>query len=328
MTNAVKSILVVIPCLNEEAHLQATVEALLSPSPALPLQVVIADGGSIDKTREVAQNLMARFPNLMWLDNPKRNQAAAVNLAVQKYGQAGGIVIRVDAHAGYPPRYVDSLVEEMRRTSADSIVVPMDTVGVHGFQCAVAAAQNSKLGNGGSAHRTASGGGKWVDHGHHALMTIDAFRAVGGYDETFAHNEDAELDMRLRHAGYRIWLTEAAVLTYVPRRTALALFRQYRGYGYGRARNLFKHRQIPRLRQMIPVFVAPACVLALLFPVSGVFMLPLLVWAGVCLGYGALLGLRENSPIVALSGPAAMIMHAAWSVGFWQAAGAKMWGGL
>jgi hypothetical protein len=30
---------------------------------------------------------------------------------------------------------------------------------------------------------------------------------VGGYDPDFAHNEDAELDHRLRAAGYDIWLT-------------------------------------------------------------------------------------------------------------------------
>jgi hypothetical protein len=58
------------------------------------------------------------------------------------------------------------------------------------------------------AHR-ARGQGAFVDHGHHALMSIAAFRAVGGYDPDFAHNEDAELDHRLRAAGYDIWLTGA-----------------------------------------------------------------------------------------------------------------------
>ena len=33
-------------------------------------------------------------------------------------------------------------------------------------------------------------------------MRIAAFRGVGGYDESFSHNEDAELDYRLRQAGY------------------------------------------------------------------------------------------------------------------------------
>ena len=49
-----------------------------------------------------------------------------------------------------------------------------------------------------AARSTAQGAeGHWADHGHHALMRISAFRAVGGYDESFSHNEDAELDYRL-----------------------------------------------------------------------------------------------------------------------------------
>ena len=65
----------------------------------------------------------------------------------------------------------------------DSVVVSMLTSGSGAVQKAVAAAQNSKLGTGGSKHRHLSAG-EWVDHGHHALMRISAFTAVGGYDET------------------------------------------------------------------------------------------------------------------------------------------------
>ena len=36
---------------------------------------------------------------------------------------------------------------------------------------------------------------------------MDAFKAIGGYDDTFSHNEDAELDNRLTDAGFRIFLT-------------------------------------------------------------------------------------------------------------------------
>ena len=76
----------------------------------------------------------------------------------------------------------------------------MRTKGTGLFQKATALAQNSRLGNGGSQHRE-GGAGRWTDHGHHALMRLDAFRAVGGYDETFSHNEDAELDYRLAAGG-------------------------------------------------------------------------------------------------------------------------------
>jgi succinoglycan biosynthesis protein ExoA len=182
----------------------------------------------------------------------------------------------------------------------------------------VAAAQNSKLGNGGSAHRTVSAGGKWVDHGHHALIRISAFRQVQGYDETFSHNEDAELDTRLRKAGHTIWLTDKTSLVYYPRANIGGLFRQYMNYGNGRLRTIIKHRARPKLRQMLPVAVAPAFALALLAPICLIFALPLLSWAALCLGYGALLAYKARSPELLLCGPAAMVMHLAWSLGFWR----------
>jgi succinoglycan biosynthesis protein ExoA len=135
-------------------------------------------------------------------------------------------------------------------TGAESVVVSMTARGVTCFQKAAAAAQNSRLGNGGSAHRRLAEG-RFVDHGHHALMNINAYRSVGGYDETFTHNEDAELDARLIAAGYRIYLCPGADITYYPRTSLTSLFRQYRNFGRGRAMTILKHRMKPKLRQMI-----------------------------------------------------------------------------
>ena len=303
------NILAVLPCLNEEPYLEPLVQRLVKNCASLPLQIVIADGGSTDRTPEIAQRLAAQYPNVSYLHNPKRLQSAAVNLAVATHGKDAQILLRLDVHADYPDTYCQTLVAEQQTTGAASVVVSMNTIGKTPFQSAVAAAQNSKLGNGGSAHRNNTTG-MWVDHGHHALMRVDAFRAVGGYDESFSHNEDAELDIRLAKAGYKIWLTGKTSLTYYPRSAPLPLFRQYFNFGQGRVRTIIKHRIIPKLRQMVPAAVAPAAVLALLAPFYPLAALPLLAWMGICIGYGATLG----QP---MAGPAAMIMHFGWSLGFW-----------
>ena len=309
-------LLIVIPCLNEERHLGPLVAVLRQESGTAP--IVIVDGGSTDRTREIAAELAQQCPQVTLLHNPRRLQSAAVNLAVAKYGDAATYLLRIDAHAGYPADYCRVLLAEALQTGADAVAVPMRTAGTGCFQRAVAAAQNSKLGNGGSAHRLQGGAGRWVDHGHHALIRVAAFSAVGGYDESFSHNEDAELDARLRAAGFQIWLTGQTSLTYYPRSAAWPLARQYFAYGNGRARTLLKHRQRPKLRQLAPVLVAPAALLAL----PGVFWppaaLPLLGWAALCLGYGAALAWRGSDRCLWLTGAAAMLMHLAWSCGFWR----------
>jgi succinoglycan biosynthesis protein ExoA len=314
----IPNILIVIPCLNEEAYIGGLVTKLVQNVAGLPTRIVIADGGSTDKTLSIIAELTRQFPNVILLNNPKRLQSAAVNLAVATYGDQADILIRMDAHADFPEDYVHQLVAEQNTTNADSVVVAMETVGTTDFQRAVAAAQNSKLGNGGSAHRIIGSSGQWVDHGHHALMRITAFRTAGGYDENFSHNEDAELDIRMQKCGFKIWLTGKTSHTYYPRSAPYPLFRQYYKYGEGRARNLLKHRTRPRLRQMVPVAVAPAVLMLILAPLAGIFAIPCLIWTAICLSYSVLLAIKAKDPTIALSGPAAMIMHVGWSLGFWH----------
>jgi len=311
--------LIIIPCLNEEEFIETLVKNLIEDIKDMDAKIVIADGGSIDKTAEIAQSLEEEFTNVKYLHNPKMIQGAAINLAVQKYGDEAQYLIRIDAHADYPISFCQALLEEAHEKDADSVVVSMNTLGELGFQKAAAAAQNSKLGNGGSAHRNISEDGQWVDHGHHALMSIKAFRAVGGYDENFSHNEDAELDIRLTKAGYKIWLTTKTDMVYYPRSAAIPLFKQYYKFGKGRARNMLKHKTRPQTRQMIPLGVAPAVVLGLLLGGLHIFFaLPLLIWAAICIGYGVKLALGHKDKELAMTGPALMIMHLAWSLGFWM----------
>lgn len=311
-------VLVVIPCLNEASHIEALVVALRAQTSDLDATIVIADGGSTDGTQEIAQVLADKYGgDVVLLHNPKKLQGAAVNLAVERFGNACKYVIRIDAHGSYPADYCLQLLTEAEQKNADAVVVSMVTEGTNPVSAAAAAVQNSHLGNGGSKHRSQAKG-QWIDHGHHALMRISAFRAVGGYDELFSHNEDAELDYRLGAAGYRIWLTAKTTMTYYPRSSLGALFRQYLNYGKGRARNLLKHKVWPKARQSLPLLVFPAVVFVGLHPILGVVsLLPAVTWMAVCLGYGLALSIRASQPKLLLAGVSAIVMHFAWSLGFW-----------
>ena len=309
-------LLIVLPCLNERAHLPGVLASLQADPACEGALLVIVDAGSRDGTREFAEAEAAQGRCVL-LHNPKRRQGAGVNLAVERYGEGRRWLLRVDVHADYPADYVTQLMKAAAETRATSVVVSMETVGRACFQRAVALAQNSRLGTGGAAHRS-SGISGWVDHGHHALMAIDSFMGVQGYDETFVANEDAELDQRLAKAGGRIWLTTDAVVTYYPRSTPAGLFLQYLRYGSGRAQTLFRHRARPKLRQMLPTLVAPSLLILAGLGVSPLAALPAVAWSTACVLYGLGLALAERSACGLMAGPAAMVMHLAWSLGFWR----------
>lgn len=310
------STLVVIPTLNEAAHIGRVLDRLLPFLHRQDAILVVADGGSTDSTCQIVRDRAETEPGLRLLQNPQRYQSAAINLAVERYGADCQYLIRIDAHSDYPEGYCDVLLAEAERTGADSVVVSMVAIGQTPSQRMVAAAQNSRFGNGGSAHRNRTDG-EWVDHGHHALMRITAFRAVGGYDASFSHNEDAELDHRLRAAGYRIWLTAATHVDYYPRSTVRGLFRQYFAFGRGRARNLAKHHSRPALRQWIAAAIGPALMLIALAGLSPVFALPFLGWLALCFYSGLRSVVTSGESATLLSGLAAGVMQVAWSAGFW-----------
>ncbi len=314
-----EDVLVVIPTLDEQAHIEACVRSLLAGDPRLKaVEVVVADGGSRDRTRAIVADLRREFPNLRLLDNPKRLQSAAVNLAARAAGAGRSILVRCDAHSIYPAGYVMQVADSLKRRGVASVVTPMDAVGESCFQKANAWIVDTPLGSGGSAHR---GGRKsmFVDHGHHAGFDLKTFLHIGGYDETFSHNEDAEFDTRLRKAGGRIFLDADIRLTYRPRAAVGALARQYFNYGKGRARTLMKHGEKPRLRQLIPPATLVACL-------AGFAAAPLTPWSLILpAGYlGALVlaslavAVKRGSMCGLLAGLASATMHMSWSAGLFR----------
>lgn len=310
------AIVVAIPTLNEVDHIEACLASLLTGDARLDeIEFVVADGGSTDGTREVLESLSARYRNVRWIDNPGRLQSAAVN-AVAAAAPAKSILVRCDAHSIYPPGYVTRVADALLRKDVASLVVPMDAVGKGCFQKANAWIVDTPLGSGGSAHRGGAES-KFVDHGHHAGFDLALFREIGGYDESFSHNEDAEYDTRVAKAGGRIFLDADIRLKYLPRGTAASLARQYFNYGKGRARTITKHKVRPRPRQLFPVI--NLCGLAGSIAIAPVFPLALAYPAlyGLALaGASAGLALKHRSACGLLAGPAAAIMHVSWAAGF------------
>jgi len=309
------SVVVIVPCLNEEEHVEKTLAHFMAVPAHIVCKIVVSDGGSTDRTVKIVEECGRRDSRVVLLRNNRRIQSSALNRAVELYGDLARFIVRVDAHADYPAGFCTTLLAAQRTTGADSVVVSMIAKGVTCSQMAAAAAQNSKLGNGGSAHRRKAQG-RFVDHGHHALLDVNAFRLVGGYDESFSHNEDAELDFRLTAAGCRIYLCGGADITYYPRKSLLSLFNQYRNFGSGRAMTILKHRVKPRLRQLLPVMVGPAAVMSLLWPLAPFLAIPAVLWATISLTYGVVLGVRGKSWCACGAGVAAILMHLGFSFGF------------
>lgn len=319
MDQLIKRVVVFIPTLNEAAHIETTLRTIIGDPSTCDFDVVVSDGGSDDGTQDIVSGLIEIYPKLQLRHNPKKLQAAALNQALDAEWDQHDILIRCDAHAGYPEDFVTDLVKSLETSGANSVVIAMDTQAnaSSSFAQSVAWASNTLLGTGGADHRMGTTS-KFIDHGHHAAFEFETFRELGGYDDTMPANEDAELDRRLTTAGGKIWFDADIRIIYYPRDTPRKLWKQYFKYGEGRAVTCLRHKVIPKLRQMLPVANLTAqmvCIALGLFVTSWAFLVPM-AYLAVLMVLSASVVWSNKDLRGIFSGPAVFIMHMSWAFGF------------
>lgn len=310
---------IVIPTFNEAKHIENTIASLqMSGRGDIECHFVIADGNSTDGTGDIVRRMAAQSKNITLLINEKRYQSAGVNLGAFWEGGDYDYLIRCDAHAFYPEDFVLNLVQTARSSGADSVVVPMDSVGNACFQKAVALVSDSLIGSGGSKHRGGQYTG-WIEHGHHALFVAERFRALGGYDERLTHVEDVEYDSRLSVNGGTIFMDGAIRIKYFPRRNVKSLFQQYRNYGRGRALVAIYNHKSFRVRQAaIAIHVGLLALCLVLAPFVWYSLLYPAAYIAALVVTSMWIALANRVPCGLLAGGAALAMHLGWGYGFWS----------
>jgi glycosyltransferase involved in cell wall biosynthesis len=296
------TVTLVIPVLNEEHHLAACLEAVDAQTYPAIIEVLVVDGGSTDATREVASS----HPCVRVLDNPRRIQAAALNIGLSQ--ATGTVVVRVDGHCALEPDYVERAVRALDETGAAMVGGAMRPVGTTTIQRGVALAMTSPVGAG-PARFHVGGGAGWVDTVYLGAYRTDVVRAAGGYDEAVGVNEDAELAYRMQSLG-GVWFDPSIRSTYVPRPDLRSVARQFYRYGRSRAATVRKHPRSIAPRQLAP----PALLIGLASP----WRRPV-AWA-----YGAVLlaGFADAARRDARAAPVAVVMlptmHVCWALGFFR----------
>ena len=306
---------VVVPVLDEEAHLRSAVATVLGQDYPGPLEVVLALGPSRDRTDEIAAELAAADDRVRLVANPTGATGAGLNLAVA--AARHDVVVRLDGHALVPADYVRVAVETLQRTGADNVGGVMAAEGVTDFQRAVAAAMTSPIGVGAASFHT---GG---EEGPAPTVYLGAFRRevlarLGGYDETFLRAQDWELNHRIRESGGVVWFTPRLTVSYRPRSTLRALARQYRDYGRWRRVVMREHEGTASVRYLAPPAAVIGVVAGTVVGLAGwrpALLVPLGYAAGVLVG-SAVVG-RHLPPRARAWLPAVLAtMHGSWGVGF------------
>ena len=293
------TVTVVIPTFREEAHIDRTLDAVRRQTYPKIVEVLVVDGRSDDRTREIAHRAGA-----IVMDNPDRIQAAALNVGIT--AATGDVIVRVDGHCRIAADYVERCVDALAASGAAMVGGAMTPVAVDGWAATIAVAMASPIGAG-PARFHIGGDPGWVDTVYLGAYRTDDARAVGGYATDVGVNEDAEFAVRMGERG-GVWFDPSIRSEYVPRSTPGAVARQFWRYGRSRAITARRHPRSLAVRQL----ASPLLVIGLLSP----WRRPVLA------AYAAAIG-AETARQTVRSGRAAIglpvvlpAMHLSWGVGF------------
>lgn len=241
---------IAMPCLDEEAYIETCVRSVLAQDyPRDRLELLVADGMSHDRTREILARLAQEDARIRVIDNPQRIQSAGINAILAE--AKGEILVRMDVHCEYAPDYVSQCVRVLEDTGADNVGGAQRARSKTLFQRALCAALDSPLGVGGAKYRSSESEG-FVDTVFLGAFRRRVFETAGMYDPKAVTNEDAELNQRIIEGGGKVYLSKDIVVHYFPRGSFRALAKQYFKYGQGRARTLLKRGKFLSLRPAIP----------------------------------------------------------------------------
>ena len=144
---------IAMPAFNEEHYIEACIASVQAQDyPKERIEILIADGRSTDKTRDILARLAADDPRIRVIDNPARLQAAGLGLLVN--AAQGDVIVRMDVHCEYSPDYVRKCVETLERTGADNVGGAQRAKAKTLFQKALCAALQSPLAVGGAKYRS------------------------------------------------------------------------------------------------------------------------------------------------------------------------------
>jgi succinoglycan biosynthesis protein ExoA len=312
---------VVIPARNEEQWIERCLDSVLAQDHP-HLQVIVVDGASTDRTRELVEARMRLDGRVELLHNPDGTIPRSLNLALA--ASRSPWLVRVDAHAAIPPGYVRRAVAHLQTGRWGGVGGRKDGVGVTPAGKAIAAAMGSRFGVGDSTYHYGTSIGV-ADHVPFGAYPTAVARELGGWDERLRVNQDFEFDYRVRRSGRRILFDPGLRIEWHCRQTIRELFRQYRRYGRGKAVVAKLHPRSVRPRHLVAPAMVGAWALALLLAPRRPALAVALVapYGAAVVAASAITARRVDVPAAKVRLPAAFLaMHAGWGVGFWQGLGA------
>ena len=268
---------VIMPIYNEEKYIAKCLDSILDQDyPKEDMELLLCDGMSRDRTREIITEYQKKYPWIQLLDNPRKIAPCAMNVGIK--ASKGDVIIRLDAHVTYPDNYFSLLVKKLNELpDAKNVGAICNTLPVNDTVVAqsIAAVLSSSFGMGNSHFRVGADKEMEVDTVPFGCFHRSTFDKVGLYDEELVRNQDDELNARIIKNGGKIYLIPELQCEYYARDTAKKVYKMFYQYGVFKPLVNRKLGSPATMRQFFPL----CFVFGLLFGPVLCILVPVLWWA-------------------------------------------------
>ena len=267
---------VIVPIYQEEKYIAKCIDSILSQDyPKDDLEIILVDGMSKDRTREIVATYTAKYPFIRMIDNPERIAPCAMNRGIKE--AKGDVIMRLDAHATYEKNYFSSLAYGLNKYNADNIgsVCRTDVLNKTPKTLAIKEVLSNRFGVGNSTFRTGIDGVQEVETVPFGCWKREVFEKYGYYDTRLVRNQDIELNKRIIRGGGKIVIIPDTFCTYLARENYKALAKNNFSNGKWNILTVYFTKEIRSLsvRHFVPLIF----VLSLIIPtLVGLFWWPAL----------------------------------------------------
>jgi len=211
---------IIIPSRNEKKFIGKCLDSIIAQYyPKDKIEVIVVDGMSEDKTREIIKKYVEHYSFIKMLNNPRKIVPAALNIGIQH--AKGEIIIRMDAHTVYNNDYVQKCVEYLLKYNIDNVGGIWKTRPGEDSVIArsIAFALSHPFGVGNSHFRIGSSKPRLVDTVPFGCYRKEIFNEIGYFNENLVRNQDIEFNRRLKKAGKKTLLAPDIISYYYARST-------------------------------------------------------------------------------------------------------------
>ncbi|MDD5173075.1 MAG: glycosyltransferase family 2 protein [Patescibacteria group bacterium] len=218
---------IIIACRNEKEVIDKCLDSLIGQTyPSHKIEILVVDGMSEDKTREIVRGYSKKYSSIHLFDNIKRNTPCAFNIGIKE--SKGEVITIASGHAIYQKNYISTYVESLKKYNADCVGGLQTTSTSKNSYVAksIVFCLSSLFGVGNALYRIANTHQqpKIVDTVPFACYKRKVFEKIGLFNEKLVRSQDMEFNIRLKRAGGKIILIPEIMGCYYPQNTNLRKF--------------------------------------------------------------------------------------------------------